>query len=67
MNKLSEKLLKPRWVVDEDGDPGIALGRGPLRIIIGYYKWADNFIIRRASKVGHREAMKRELRVTAGW
>lgn len=61
-SKIVNFLIRPRWIVDEDGDPGIAFGCGPFRIIIGYYKWCDTFIIYRASKVKYREAHKRELK-----
>lgn len=63
LRALAEKMIRPRWVVDEDGDPGIAMGRGPARIVVSYYKWPDTFIIRRASNVQLREPAKRELRV----
>lgn len=61
MRKLARNLLNPRWIVDDDGDPGIAIGPGPFRVIVGYYKWPDVFTVRRASRVSFRDAKKREL------
>lgn len=61
--RVMRVLLDPRWVVDDDGDPGVAFGRGPLRTLVSYYKWDDTFIARRAGKVDHRPTNKRELNV----
>lgn len=57
LQELTNKIVKPRWIVDEEGDVGIKV----CNLTFTNYKWADTFIIRRASAHKWREAKKREL------
>jgi len=56
--KLIEKILKwgkARWIIDEDGDPGIRI----FGINIIYYKWDDLFIVSKLSRF--RSSGEREI------
>lgn len=58
--KVADFLEKnARWIVDEDGDPGIQLFGNPY-CVVRYYKWNDTFIVGKP-EARIRIANKREL------
>jgi len=53
--KLLVWLLRPHWIVEEDGSMGLRLRT--LRLNLVYYKWPDPLI----GTLRHRLAYKREF------